>query len=79
VSARELGRDVYDWQDVQIKVKDRHAVIYLNGKQAYEETYREDFGKIVALIYIFDGTGSIDFAKLTDGQQRVVLEDDFDN
>ena len=74
----DLGRNVYEWQELQMKVEDRHAVIYLNGEAAYEDSYKEDFGKIVALIYIFDGTGSIDFVKLTDKEEQVVFEDNFD-
>ena len=74
----ELGCNVYEWQELEIQVKDRHAVIYLNGQPSYRETYKEDFGKIVALIYIFDGTGSIDYAKLEDGIEQIVFEDNFD-
>lgn len=73
-----LGCNVYEWQELEIQVKDRHAVIYLNGQPAYRETYKEDFGKIVALIYIFDGTGSIDYTKLKDGNEQIVFEDNFD-
>lgn len=73
-----LGCNVYEWQKLKIQVKERHAVICLNGQPTYRETYKEDFGKIVALIYIFDGTGSIDYAKLEDGNEQIVFEDYFD-
>jgi hypothetical protein len=73
-----LGCDIYDWQDLEIKVNNRHAAIYLNGRLTYEETYKQDFGKIVALIYIFDGTGSIDFARLKNGEQNTIFEADFE-
>lgn len=73
-----LGCNVYDWQELEVRVKDRHAAIYLNGHLTYEETYKEDFGKIVGLIYIFDGTGSIDYARLRDGKGSIVFEDDFE-
>jgi hypothetical protein len=72
-----LGCNVYEWQELEIQVKDRHATIYLNGNHTYSETYKKDFGKIVALIYIFDGTGSIDYARLEDGDGRAIFEDDF--
>jgi len=39
--------------------------------------YKEDFGKKVTIIYIFDGTGSIDYAKLEDGNEQIVFEDNF--
>lgn len=73
-----LGCDVFDWQDIEIRVKDRTAGIYLNGKLTYEETYKQDMGKIVAVSYIFDGTGSVDYATLKDGEGKVVFEDGFD-
>lgn len=73
-----LGCDVYKWQELEIQVKDRHATIYLNGRPTYRETYKKDFGKIVALIYIFDGTGSIDYARLEDNNEQIVFEDNFD-
>lgn len=72
-----LGCNVYDWQELEIQVKGRQAIIYLNGQPTYRETYREDFGKIMALIYIFDGKGSIDYAKLRDGNGQIVFEDNF--
>jgi hypothetical protein len=72
-----LGCNVYEWQELEIQVKDRHATIYFNGHPTYSETYKKDFGKIVALIYIFDGTGSIDYARLADGDGRAIFEDDF--
>jgi hypothetical protein len=73
-----LGCDVYDWQELEVRVNDRHAAIYLTGQRAYQEVYRQDYGKITALIYIFDGTGSIDYARLKDGNGRIVFEDDFE-
>jgi len=42
-----LGCNVYDWQELEVRVKDRHATIYLNGKPAYNEIYKENLGKIV--------------------------------
>jgi len=72
-----LGCNIFDWQDVEIRVKDRTAGIYLNGKLTYEETYKQDMGNIVAISYIFDGGGSIDYAKLTDGEGKVVFDDEF--
>jgi hypothetical protein len=72
-----LGCNVYDWQTLEVRVKNRDASIFLNGKQAYHEIYKQDFGKIVALIYIFDGTGSIEYARLADGKGQIVFEDDF--
>ncbi|MEM1134312.1 MAG: hypothetical protein AAGI07_00635 [Bacteroidota bacterium] len=72
-----LGCYVYNWQELEVLVKNKHAGIYLNGMLTYEEDYKEDLGKIVGLIYIFDRTGSIKYTKLEDGNGNIVFEDDF--
>ncbi len=43
-----------------------------------EKPTRKISKKIVALIYDFDGTGSIHYAKLEDGDEQVVFEDNFE-
>jgi transcriptional regulator with XRE-family HTH domain len=72
-----LGCHVYDWQELEIRSNDRHAGIYLNGKLTYEEDYKNDFGKVVGFIYIFGGTGSIDYARLQNADGESVYEDNF--
>jgi len=73
-----LGCEIYNWQDVGVVVRDKNAEIYINGEKTFSETFKEDFGKIVGLIYIFEGTGSIGYVKLEDGNGRVAFEDDFE-
>jgi hypothetical protein len=60
-------------------VKNRRAEIHLDGKLAFEEKYLQNFGNIRSLIYLFDGTGSIDYAILKDGSGQVLFEDTFDD
>lgn len=73
-----LGGNLFDWQEIGISVKNKNAVISINGKAEFTETYKEDFGKITGLIYIFERTGSIDYVKLTDVDGKMVFEDRFD-
>lgn len=73
-----LGVDVYQWQEVGIRVENRKAEITLNGQRLFSETFREDFGDIMALTYIFSGTGSIDHVRLSGINGAVVFEDHFD-
>jgi len=73
-----LGCDIYNWQELEVRVKNRQATIYLNGEKTYQEVYKENMGKIVALIYLFDGKGSIDYSRLEDGNGKVVFDDDFE-
>lgn len=73
-----LGLDVYEWQEIGIKVKNKHAEISLNGERLFRETFKEDFGDIMALTYIFNGTSSIDYVRLEGAHGEAVFEDNFD-
>lgn len=72
-----LGTDLFEWQELEVRVKDKNAEIHLNGKLVYTEKYQQDFGNIVSLIYLFDGTGSIDYARLRDGDGKIVFAEEF--
>ena len=73
----KLGHQVYDFQEIGIDVRDKHAEILINGEQVYTEVFNQDFGQIVGLTYIFDGTGTIDYVNLSDISGEVIFEDDF--
>lgn len=73
-----LGCNLYEWQELEISVKDKHASIVLNKELTYEEDFEKDFGDIVALIFVFDGIGSIDFVSLKDSHGISVYQDDFE-
>lgn len=73
----KLGTDLYDWNDLEIQVRDKKATIFLNGQEAYTEHYLEDLGDIMGLAYVFEGTGSIDFVQLTNESSEAVFQDDF--
>ena len=45
---------------------------------AFNEVFKEDFGKIKELIYLFDSTGSIDYVKLTGAEGQIVFENNFE-
>ncbi len=72
-----LGIDIFDWHDIGFEVKDKTASILVDGQKAYTENFKEDFGKIVGITFIFEGTGSVDFVKLTDDKGAVAFEDGF--
>jgi transcriptional regulator with XRE-family HTH domain len=74
-----LGRDVFDWQELTIAVSNKNASILINGEPAFQEIYKEDYGDIVGLIYLFEGRGSIDYVRLNNEKGDVVFTDDFEN
>jgi transcriptional regulator with XRE-family HTH domain len=73
-----LGCDVYDWQEVCISVRNKNAQILINDKAVFKEVFTEDFGKVVALTYIFEGTGSLDCVQLKGADEQPVIEDHFE-
>lgn len=73
----QLGSDLYDWNDLEIRVSSKMATILLNGKETYTENYQDDLGDIMGLSYIFEGTGSIDLVELSNGNNEAVFRDDF--
>jgi hypothetical protein len=73
-----LGRNLYQWQHLQIKIADKKATIYLDEQSVYSVAYKKDFGKVVGLIYNFSGTGAIDYVRLQNGENKVVYADEFD-
>lgn len=72
-----LGVNVYDWQEVGIRVENKNAEISINGKVVFRETYKEDYGDVMAIIYGFEGTGSLDHVQMTGENGETVFEDDF--
>ena len=65
-----FGCNVYEWQEIELKVENKHASILLNGQQVREVDFKEDFGEVVGMAITFSGLGSIDFA---DVKQVTVL------
>ena len=72
-----FGRNLYDWQQLQIKVADKKATIFLDNQAVHTITFKEDFGKVVGLVLSFAGTGAVDYVRLKNGESKVVYEDDF--
>jgi hypothetical protein len=73
-----FGRNLYQWQRLQIKVADKKATIYLDEQPVYSITYKNDFGKVVGLVYNFSGTGAVDYVRLQNGENKVVYADEFE-
>jgi hypothetical protein len=73
-----FGRDLQQWQNLKIKVVNKVATIYLDEKPVHTITYKKDFGKIVGLVYHFSGSGAIDHARLTNGDNKIIYSDEFD-
>jgi hypothetical protein len=73
-----FGRDLYQWQRLQIQVVNKQAKIYLGEQPVYTINFKNDFGKVVGLVYNFTGTGAIDYVKLKNGKNKLVCADEFE-
>jgi hypothetical protein len=73
-----FGRNLHQWQDVGVEVVNKKATIYLDRKPVHTMKFKNDFGKVVGLAYNFLGTGAVDYVKLKNSNNKVVLEDQFD-
>lgn len=73
-----FGTDLYRTQDIKIRIINKQAEIFLGGNLVHTVNFKNDFGKVMGITYTFLGTGSVDYVKLTNGDDKVVLEEDFD-
>ncbi|OQP42775.1 hypothetical protein A4H97_11465 [Niastella yeongjuensis] len=73
-----FGRNVYQWQHLQVKVVNKKATIYLDEQPVYSISFKDDFGKVMGLVYNFNGTGAIDYVRLKNGENKEVYADEFD-
>lgn len=77
VDLSAFGVDFSSYVKVRIETKNRKAQIFLNDKLAF--SVNEDIikAKIIGIDYSFQGTGSVDYVKLSN--DKVHYEDDFDD
>jgi hypothetical protein len=73
-----LGRNLHKWQNVKVQVENKRATIYLDEEAVHAIDFKNDFGKVVGLTYNFLGTGAIDYVRLRNGDNKMVLEDEFE-
>lgn len=72
-----LGCDFLDWINVRYEVRDRKGQIFINHKKVYDTSLDVNPIKIVGLLYRFQGTGSVNFVKLSRVDGKVIYQDDF--
>ncbi|MEL6864821.1 MAG: hypothetical protein AAFP19_10390 [Bacteroidota bacterium] len=75
---RGLGCAVYEWQDLNFRVENRKAGLWLNKQLVIQSEYSEDFGDLVGVIYSFSGTGFVDFLHLYDEEGQLRYSETFE-
>jgi len=72
-----LGCDFSDWVNIRMVVKDKRGELFINHKKVYDLNFEIPTVKIVGLLYRFQGTGSVNFAKFTSIDGELIYEDNF--
>ncbi|HYF67752.1 MAG TPA: hypothetical protein VD884_06435 [Ohtaekwangia sp.] len=72
-----LGCDFSDWINVRYEVRNRKGQIFIDNKKVYDTNLDVNPKKIVGLLYRFQGTGSVNFVKLSSIDGREIYKDDF--
>jgi hypothetical protein len=72
-----FGCDLTQWQQIQLTIENKMAVVTINGEKACSIRFKNDFGKIMGLAYHFNGTAAVDYVSLKDNTRHLVYEDRF--
>ncbi len=73
-----FGADLSCWNKLKCEVTNKKVALFVNQKLVYSLSYKKPMGKIMGINFSFQGTGAVDYVRLSDGKNKVVYEDDFD-
>jgi len=73
-----FGCDFNDWVNVKCVIKDKVAEIFVDNVSAIKLKVTGGRAKMVEVGYRFQGTGSVDFVRLTNNAGKVFYEEDFE-
>jgi hypothetical protein len=73
-----LGVDFNKWVDVKVSVQDSLVHLLINGKQAFELKVNLRPIRFAGVIFRFQGTGSVNFIRISKQYGEVTYEDNFD-
>lgn len=72
-----IAYDVTKWTDVEITVKNKQAVIKINGRQCFLTSYQKDTKLITGLSFISNGLCEVDNVDLTGADGKVMYKNNF--
>ena len=73
-----LGANVYEWQNVDVHVKNKTLTLNLNGVEIYKNDYEEPIGSLKEITHVFSGWGAMDNVELKDANYNITFADSFD-
>ncbi len=72
-----FGSDMSQWTQFRCEARNKKVQLFVNGKKAFETTFTNPAARIVGIHYGFQGTGSINYTRLSRANGEVVFEDNF--
>lgn len=72
-----LGVVPSEWAQIQLSAMDKEVKLYMADELVLEASFTEDAGNIVGVVYLFEGTGEVDFLRLYDKDKGLVLNEEF--
>ncbi len=73
-----LGCDLSNWVRVRYEVKDRKGRIFINDEKAVELNLDFNPKELKGLLFRFQGTGSVNYVRLSSTDGQILYEDNFD-
>lgn len=72
-----LGVDFSNWVKLRLEAKNKVVQVFINDKLALQTSFSMDAGKIIGIVYRFQGTGAVDYLHLFDEQGKIVYKEEF--
>lgn len=74
-----FGAEMSQFQHLTLVVQSQAVTVFLGGNIIFEGEFEEDPGDVVGIRYRFLGNGVVDYLRLKNGDNNMVLEDEFDD
>ena len=72
-----LGADFADWVTVRLTVEDQQVEVFVNGRPALQTSFSQAAGKVIGIVYRFQGTGLVDYLHLYDAAGEAIFSEEF--
>ncbi|WP_298902457.1 hypothetical protein [uncultured Psychroserpens sp.] len=72
-----FGTDLSDFKDIQIQTENKTVKVIIDGETRFMKRYNVSIGHLVGIRFRFLGAGEVDYLKLTDSSNKILVDTDF--
>ena len=72
-----FGTDLSDFRNIQIRTDNKTVKVAIDGETRFMKHYNVSIGNLVGIRYRFLGAGEVDYLKITDHTNKVLIDTDF--